>query len=366
MAPGMEREQPFVVQRELLERDTERAAVVELITALPDSGRMLAIEGPPGIGKTALIAEAKAAGQQAGLQVLGARGSELERSFSYGVVRQLFEPLLASLEPKERNQVLSGAAALAAPLFDPAQLAAETAADSSMATLHGLYWLTANIATRRPLLLTVDDLHWCDLPSLRWLAYVLPRLDGLDPSLVVGLRPEEPTEDPGLLGQIVSDPLAAIIRPAPLSTAATARLVRETLSSDADDAFCAACREETGGNPLLLRELLHAIAGERLAPIEANVPRLHELGARAGSRAVSLRLSRLPAEATAVAQAVAILGDGAELGQAATLAGLDELIASGAADALVRADVLRPEPSLGFVHPLISAAVYDALTPVQR
>src|SRR6266576_102221 len=111
----------------------------------------MAIEGPVRIGKTALSAEAKALAQEAGLQVLAARGSELERSFSYGVVRQLFEPLLASVRAEERADLLAGSAALSAPLFDPAQVAAETAADSSLATLHGLYWLTANLAARRPL-----------------------------------------------------------------------------------------------------------------------------------------------------------------------------------------------------------------------
>jgi hypothetical protein len=82
--------------------------------------------------------------------VLGARGSELERSFSYGVVRQLFEPFLASLPGEERAGLLGGAASLAAPLFDPVRLAAESAADSSLATLHGLYWLTANVAAQSP------------------------------------------------------------------------------------------------------------------------------------------------------------------------------------------------------------------------
>ena len=90
------------------------------------------------------------------MQVLGGRGSDLERSFSYGVVRQLFEPLLASLQAEERADLFAGSAALAAPLFDPAQLAADSAADSSLATLHGLYWLTASLAARRPLLLALD------------------------------------------------------------------------------------------------------------------------------------------------------------------------------------------------------------------
>jgi hypothetical protein len=349
----------------LLEREGELAALAELVEAAPRGGRLLAIEGAPGIGKSALIAEAKALGGVAGMRVLGGRGSELERSFSFGVVRQLFEPLLASAPGAERAELLDGAAALAAPLFDPAQLA-EPAGDASLAALHGLYWLTAHLASREPLLVAIDDLHWGDLASLRWLAYVLPRMEALAVLVVVGLRPNEPSEDPGLLGQIVSDPLAAVIRPAPLDAAGAARLLRETFSPDADDAFCVACREETGGNPLLLRELGHEIAAEGLAPTVGNVPRLRELAARAGSRAVALRLSRLPPQAAALARAVAVLGDDADPRVAAALAGLDEKVASEAAGALARADVLRPQPPLAFVHPMIGAAVSDALAPLER
>jgi DNA-binding CsgD family transcriptional regulator/tetratricopeptide (TPR) repeat protein len=348
-----------------VERDGELANVAELIAALPDGGRLLVIEGPPGIGKTVLLAQAKTLAQEAGLQVLTARGSELERSFSYGVVRQLFEPLLASLRTEDRAELMAGAAALAEPLFDPAQVAAESVADSSLASLHGLYWLTANLAARTPLLLTLDDLHWSDLPSLRFLAYLLPRLEGLGVLVLGGLRPAQ-GEDEVLLAQMLSDPLTTVVRPAPLSGEATAQLLRARLSPEADDAFCAACWEVTGGNPLLLRELEHAIRAEELAPVASNVSRLRALAAPAGSRVASSRLSRLPPEATALAQAVAILGDDADPRQAAALADLDELAASEAVAALATADVLRPQPPLGFVHPLIRAAVYEALTPLAR
>jgi DNA-binding CsgD family transcriptional regulator len=360
------RERSPLGQLDLLERDAELAAVADAIGALPAGGRLLAIEGPPGIGKTTLLAEAKALGQDAGLRVLSARGSELERTFSYGMVRQLFEQLLAPASAEERDELLAGAAALAAPLFEPAGLATDSGGDSSLATLHGLYWLTANIAARRPLLLVLDDLHWCDLPSLRWLAYLLPRMEGLAVLIVVGLRPEETGEDPSLLSQIVSDPVASVIRPAPLSVEAATMLLRDSLSVDADETFCAACHAETAGNPLLLRELVHAIGDEGVAPTEANVPRLHELAARAGSRAVSLRLARLQPAATALARAVALLGDDADPHQAAVLAGLDEQAASEATGALARVDVLRPPPPLGFVHPLIRSAVYETLTPLER
>src|SRR5262245_47978622 len=237
--------QKVSAQFDLLEREAELAAVEDLISASPSGGRLLAIEGPPGIGKTSLLVETKARGQAAGMQVLAARGSELERAFSYGLVRQLFEPFFARAAADERAEALAGAAALATPLFDPTQLVAKPVADSSLATLHGLYWLAANVAASQPLLLVVDDLHWCDLPSLRWLAYVLPRMEGLGLSIVVTLRSGEPGEDPSLLAQIVSDPLATVIRPAPLSIGAATGFVREALSPDADDAFCAACHEET-------------------------------------------------------------------------------------------------------------------------
>ena len=356
---------PDAMHGRLLERDAELAVIRSLIGDASGRGRLLAIEGPPGIGKTSLIAEARALGQRDGMLVLGARGSELESAFSFGVVRQLFEPLLMQLPEEERTDLLAGAAQLSMPLFEPARLAAEPAADASLAMLHGLYWLTANAVARGPLLLAIDDLHWCDLLSLRWLAYLLPRMEDLDLFIVVGLRPSE-GEEATLLDQIVSDPLAIIVRPARLSTMAASRLVRDNLSPDADDAFCTACCDETGGNPLLLRELVRTIAAESLSPTAANVDRLRELGAQAGSRTVSMRLSRLAPEATSLAQAVAILGGDADPRHAAALAELDELTASEMATALARVDILRPTQPLGFVHSLIGAAVYDTLTPIER
>ena len=101
-------------------------------------------------------------GEARGMRVLAARGSELERSFPYGVVRQLFEPALARSSDAERASLLAGAAELAAPLF--AGVGGESTAggadeDAAFAKLHGLYWLSANLADHAPLLVLIDDLH---------------------------------------------------------------------------------------------------------------------------------------------------------------------------------------------------------------
>jgi DNA-binding CsgD family transcriptional regulator len=356
-------EKPLALRLDpLLERDGELAALDALVGGELGLSRLLAIEAPPGIGKTSLILEARSRARAAGTRALAARGSELESRFSFGVVRQLFEPFLAQLSDQERGQVLTGAAKLTSSLFEPAQLEAETGADTPLAILHGLYWLTANAAADAPLLLTVDDLHWCDAPSLRWLAYLLPRMEDVDVSIVVGLRPAEPGEAPALLAQIVADPLATIIQPAPLSTAATAQLVRESVSPDADDAFCEACHDLTGGNPQLLRELRHWIVAEGVEPTEGNIDRLGEVAALAGSRALATRLARLSPDAIRLARAIAILGEEVDPHRAAELAELDQRSAAQAMADLARVDVVRPQLPLGFVHPLVRSAVEETLS----
>jgi DNA-binding CsgD family transcriptional regulator/tetratricopeptide (TPR) repeat protein len=361
-------EKPLALRLDpLLERDGELAALDALVSGGPGSPRLIAIEAPPGIGKTSLILETRARARAAGNQVLSARGSGLESRFAFGVVRQLFEPFLAQLSDRRRGDVVTGAATLATPLFEPAGLAAEPrGTDTPLAILHGLYWLTANAATEAPLLLTVDDLHWCDSPSLRWLAYLLPRMEDFDLAIVVGLRPTEPGEAPALLAQILADPMATVIQPAPLSTAATAQLVRASVSADADDGFCDACHELTGGNPQLLRELRNWIVAERIDPTDTNIDRLREVAALAGSRTLAARLARLSPDAIRLAQAVAILGEEVEPRRAARLAELDERAAGQAMADLARVDIVRPQLPLGFVHPLVRAAVEETLTPLEQ
>ena len=192
--------------------------------------------------------------------------------------------------------------------------------------LHGLYWLTANVAARRPLLLVIDDLHWCDPPSLRWLAYVLPRLDGLDLSLVVGLRPASRERTPLSSARSSSDPLATVHpagsperrrQPAGWCARRCRRMptrpsARPVTRSPAEiRCSCTSCSTRS--------------RAEDVGPDgRQRVPGLRELAARAGWRAVSLRLSRLPPEATRLAQAIAILGDDVDPYHAAALADLDE------------------------------------------
>ena len=263
MAPGPARsvflvDQPAAARHaglvgSLREREREVAAVQEL---LDRRGRMLLLEGRAGIGKTSLIEVACGRAAELGFAVLRARGSELESGFAFGVVRQLFERRLAGAGESERAGLLAGPAAAARPLL-AGEPAAPPADDSSLAVLHGLYWLVVNLAAGRPLLLAIDDAHWADEPSLRWLAYLARRLDGLAAGAVVAVRPG----DPAALGApllAVRAEAAAVPHPALLSEQAVRAVVCAAAGGEVSDELGAAVYAACGGNPLYLTELLRA------------------------------------------------------------------------------------------------------------
>src|SRR5260221_4575178 len=92
----------------LLERGSELALIEEAVAATAaGSPRAILIEGPAGIGKTALLRVARQGAERAGLRVLAARGGELERELSLGIERQLFEPLLVRASQAARAELLA-------------------------------------------------------------------------------------------------------------------------------------------------------------------------------------------------------------------------------------------------------------------
>jgi DNA-binding CsgD family transcriptional regulator len=354
----------------LLEREAQVAALAALAgAARSGAGRFVVIEGTVGIGKTRLLAEARTTAGSAGMRVLAARGGEFEGEFAYGIVRQLFEPPLASASPDLRAELLSGPAALIEPLFGASQPAAaqDAPAEGSFAILHGLYWLAANVALQRPTLLAIDDLHWADTPSLRWLLYLTRRLEGVPLLVAAAARPPEgESRDPTLVAELIADPELVAVRPQPLGRASIAVLAQKLHGLEPDEAFCAALETATGGNPLFVGAVLDAVAREGTSPTAEHVPRLLELGAQGVARAVGLRLARLPPAALALLRAASILGDGTQLRHAAALAGVDARELGPAAATLVRLDLLRREDPLEFFHPVVRAAVYQTLDVVER
>jgi DNA-binding CsgD family transcriptional regulator len=349
----------------LLEREEELS---ELAALLEDTaagrGRLLLIEGPAGIGKTQLLAELQGLAQAHDARVLGARGSELERDFAFGIVRQLLEPLLARASHEERVRLLDGVAGLAEPVF--AASTREPSTDPAYGTLRGLYWLLANAAEKGSLLLAIDDLQWADEPSLRFLHFLAGRLEGMAVGVAVAARSEGSEPGSELLDQLKLDAMPPLLRPAPLSDSAVGEVVRARLGPSVSSDLCTACHEATRGNPFLLVELV-AELGHSDEPVDQLDPRtVRGFASPRLAAAVLMRIGRIGPDAPALAKAAAILGERAGVAQAAELAGVDAAEGRGLARQLVEAEILDGIEPLRFVHPLVQDAIYEEIPSSDR
>ncbi len=350
----------------LLERERELGELSDAVRAArAGGGRIVLIEAPAGIGKTSLLRAAARTAGDAGFMCLRARASELEHDFAYGCVRQLLEPALANATGAERDRLFEGAAALAGPLFAPTGVRHSlSAGDASFSMLHGLYWLLVNLAEERPVALSVDDLHWCDPESLRFLNHLAPRLDGLPVVVLATTRSGDWVETE--VARLAAGPETTVLRPQPLSVEATVVLCEDTLGPGVGSTFAAACREATGGNPFFLEALLREVREQGLSTDAGDAVRVRRIGPAAVAQAVLLRLSSGPASAGPLVRAAAVLGDGASLGEAADLAGLGDDEASRAADRLVALEIVEPGERLEFAHPVVREAVYADIGPRER
>ena len=315
----------------------------------------------PGWARRLLRAATRAAAES-GFTCLRARAGELERDFAYGCVRQLLEPAVATAPDPER--LFEGAAALSRPLFAPSAAALPSpSADSTFAVLHGLYWLLNNLAADAPVALSVDDLHWSDAESLRLLAYLAPRLEGLPVAVLASTRPGEGlTAD---LARLVAAPEITVLRPAPLSIAATATLCEQRLGSPVADDFAAACREAAGGNPFFLEALLREAREQRLSTDSREAARVQRLGPAAVAQAVLLRLSgpRVRDRPRARRRGA---GRRRRAGRSCAPCRTSEDEAARAADVLVDRAILRPAAALEFAHPIVREAVYADMGSHER
>lgn len=183
---------------------------VVIAGAVGGVGGVVVAEGAPGTGKSSLLGTAVEAARTLGALPVVAPAAEPEPAF--GIARRLLEPALEDLDALERRTVLEGAAGLAAPLVASRAPDAPPPAPQDVSLIHGLYWLAANLADRRPLLLAVDDADRADLPSLRLCLYLAQSIDELPIALLLTSRPDPPDPPGRLLRAVSTCPHARALR----------------------------------------------------------------------------------------------------------------------------------------------------------
>ncbi len=229
------------------------------------------------------------------------------------------------------------------------------------ASLDELFWAVRTVleaeASRQPLVLLLDDLHWAEPALLDLVEHVADWSRGVPMLLLCLARPElldrRSTWGGGKLN-------ATSLLLEPLDRESCERLL-DSLGDHAEATVRARVLDAADGNPLFLEEMVGMLQ-------DAHADRAGEVAVPVTIQALlAARLDQLPPAERAVLERGAVEGQVFHRGSlGALLAGNGEL--DGSLRTLVRKELLRPEPpqlpgehAFRFRHLLIRDAAYEGL-----
>ncbi|WP_407989057.1 ATP-binding protein [Kitasatospora sp. CMC57] len=357
---------PFALH--LHERGSEIRSAAEALQSLgravgaegAEIGELLLYVGPAGLGKTAVLTEVRRLAKREVCTVLFARGGEQQRNEPFHVVRQLLQPVVAALADGEQQQVFGHWYDIVGPAVG---LLPPTGQLDPQGVRDGLdFVLTQLVQRRAPLAVIVDDLHWADLESLRWIAAFAVRARELPVLLVFACRDEFP-DDALAFHQSIVGRADRRHELRPLQPASVASLVRASLGDAAEDAFCRHVWAVTAGNPYETTALLREIRDQRLDPVEENSGQLRELAAEAMGMTLRQWLDKLGPSTLRFAWAASMLGTDIHSELAAAICAQGPGAAAESIRELRKHRVLTSssDSRLEFVHPLVATSVYHSM-----
>lgn len=368
----------------LVGRATELETVIALLEQSEQGrGSTLILSGDGGIGKTRLANAAIERARQRGWQIAVGRAYPVETGVPYSAFSDAFLPLLRKLEPAALTTLSRGGYAELVSLF-PALGASGT---SDRTTSRGdsaelktrLLWnfsqFIGRLASKQPLLIVLENLHWADASSLELLHFAARQISTARVAVLCTYNPAERDSNPTLRAteqSLLSLGCARSMMIQPLTRPAVDELVNTVFGVDegVTREFSALLYGWTRGNPFFVDETLKAL-------IEAG--RLRQVGGtwigweidtldlpRSIREAVLARLSRLSPPARTVADLTAVVGTRATYEMLAAMAGLDEHALLGALDELRSQRILvehveGDEVQYDFEHPILRDTLYSEL-----
>jgi DNA-binding CsgD family transcriptional regulator len=335
-------------------REPELAAAGKFIAQLERGPAVLVYAGEPGIGKTAVWQEAGERARASSLLLLSARPVEAEAGLAFSALADLLESVVDEswpALPEPQRRALAVALLREAPgpgRFDQRAVAAATRT------------VLQTLATKRPVVVAIDDLQWLDRPSARVLEFAIRRLHDLPVGVLASERVEPASKLPLALENVVPGDRLRRVQLGPLSLAALHQLLKERLGRSFTRRVIVRIESATGGNPFFALELGRSLPEDAQAGL-GTLPMPGRLLEVVEARVMMLsQRARLPLLAAA-----ALRSPTANLVAAAT-----DQTPGEAHQALERAEELGiidlAGSQLRFTHPLFAAAVYASAPPAQR
>ena len=332
--------------RGLVERERESAQLASSLSECSNgNGGVVAVSGPVGAGKTALLRQLAQSAAESGFMHLSAKASRAERRAPMGVMGQLFGGVQLPDEAAERVMRLLDDAALTAMLRDRDD---ESAEQVDMRVRRGVAGVLLELAERAPLLISVDDTHFADAESMHCLLYLIRRIESARVLVVLTSTAGMRTAWPRLAAELLSQPNCRQLRLSLLSPEGVASLLAGRIGLG--DTEPESWHRLSGGSPLLLGAMVEDYRVEGMA-------------GEAFTQAVQTCLYRGDDSMLPVAQALAVLGEPASPTLLSELLGDACPSAAGGLAAATDAGIVDAGR---FRHPRSAVAVLDAMSTHDR
>jgi ATP/maltotriose-dependent transcriptional regulator MalT len=326
-------------------------ALGELARGLPGA---IELVGEPGIGKTRLLVELARLAEARACLVLSGSASELEQELPFSVFVDALDEYLQGLVPEALAGLDDDVRTELADVF-PALSRLRGGRQSVLQaerfrSHRAVRKLLERLASSKPLVLILDDVHWGDPASIELLGTLLRRPPDAAVLIALAVRPRQLPER--LAAALDRAHHASRLTRIDLG-ALTSDQARELLGETVDASAASVLYEESGGNPFYLEQLARSLerAGGRAVGVPSTV-----------AASLSEELALLSAPARRVLEGAAVAGDPFEPELAAAAADTSETATMEAVDELLARDLVRETDvprRFRFRHPLVRRAVYD-------
>ena len=222
----------------------------------------------------------------------------------------------------------------------------------------------ASLTGGGPVLLALEDLHWCDELSLEIVAHLCRRLQSLPMFIVATLRTDEVHQNPAVRSWrswLLLQRLAEEVRLARLDVGQTELMVKELLPAQrASKQLVRLVYQQSGGVPLHIEELVNAAAKGYFSADPSYVPETL-------AEAIQQRFETLGREAQQTAVAAAVIGRSFDLDLLTDVQGGSEELAATSLDELIDRHFVDEVSArwFGFRHALIRDAI-ESNAPLAR
>ncbi|MFB9391341.1 BTAD domain-containing putative transcriptional regulator [Streptomyces coeruleoprunus] len=365
-------------------REHELAALRILVAdVLCGKGRLAAVLGEPGIGKSRLLGEVSQRLRNDRMEAVWGYCFPGRGAPPYWLWTQVLRQLAAS-RPDAFRGATERFGDLLAPLFDGAtdgatdedggrrDRHADSAAPDRFRTYDAVCETLLSLADSSPLLLLLEDLHWADAPSLQLLRLLTSRLNGRRLGIVISARTWEIESDPALgeaLGETLWSPRTETVRLVGLPEEAVSVIVSAASGPGVSRETIQRLHERSKGNPYFVNQLM-SLLGDATRLHDPRAARLMLTRVPSGVREVlTQRFATLPDPTRDLLRLCAVIGSEIDVRLLTEVAGHDEATGEPLEPA-VRAQLLCEDPAnpggLHFTHALVRETLYGELSRHRR